>query len=169
MALLAMSALDFGLQKYFYLKQQRMSHEDIRNEYKQSEGDPHMKGHRRRGARNPERSARGAASGGGGGSGRAAGQPDPFCRRALLSSGETPLPRLLFKASDDDAHYLIEQAQRARIPVIRYIWLARTLYRTTPEGGWIPRETLKAVAQVYRLLRELEDHYMDEVIEMEDE
>lgn len=46
-ALLVLSALDFGLQKYFFLKQQRMSHEDLRNEHKDSEGDPHMKGHRK--------------------------------------------------------------------------------------------------------------------------
>ncbi|MCK8367011.1 EscU/YscU/HrcU family type III secretion system export apparatus switch protein, partial [Erwinia amylovora] len=41
-----LTLLDFGLQKYFFIKQQRMSHQDSRDEHKQSEGDPHMKGHR---------------------------------------------------------------------------------------------------------------------------
>lgn len=170
LVLLALSALDFGLQKYFYLKQQRMSHEDIRNEFKQSEGDPHMKGHRRQVAHEilneepkaPRQIAVEEAD-------VLLVNPTHFAVGLYYRPGETPLPRLLFKASDDDAHHLIEQAQRAKIPVIRYIWLARTLYRTTAEGEWIPRETLKAVAQVYRLLRELEDHYLDEVIELEEE
>lgn len=42
-----LAILDFGLQKYDFLKQQRVSHEDIRNEFKNSEGAPHMKGHRK--------------------------------------------------------------------------------------------------------------------------
>ena len=52
--------------------------------------------------------------------------------------------------------------------VTRYIWLTRTLYRTTREGAYIPRETLKAVAQIYRLLRELEEQVGDQIIEYED-
>jgi type III secretion protein U len=64
---------------------------------------------------------------------------------------------------------LIEEAQRKKRPVIRFIWLTRTLWRTTREGAYIPRETLNAVAHVYRLLRELEDHYLDEVIEIREE
>lgn len=51
--------------------------------------------------------------------------------------------------------------------MIRFIWLTRTLYRTTPEGQYIPRETLQAVAQVYRVLRQLEDEQKRDIIEME--
>ncbi|MCK8360308.1 EscU/YscU/HrcU family type III secretion system export apparatus switch protein, partial [Erwinia amylovora] len=50
----------------------------------------------------------------------------------------------------------------------RFIWLARTLYRSQ-EGQLIPRYTLQAVAQVYRVLRQLEDQITDEVIELEAE
>ncbi|AML56933.1 type III secretion system export apparatus subunit SctU [Serratia rubidaea] len=170
LVLLALSLMDFGVQRFFFLKQQRMSHEDIRNEYKQNEGDPHMKGHRRQVAQdilNEEPSAaRNVAV-------EEADvllvNPTHYAVGLYYRPGETPLPRLVFKAHGDDAHYLVDQAQRAHIPVVRYIWLTRTLYRTTPEGSWIPRETLKAVAQVYRLLRELEDSYLNEVIELEEE
>lgn len=62
---------------------------------------------------------------------------------------------------------LIAQAQKANIPVIRFIWLTRTLYRTSPEGHYIPRETPQAVAQVYRVLRQLEDEQKCDITEME--
>lgn len=170
MVMLALSLLDFGIQKYFFLKQQRMSHDDIKNEFKQSEGDPHMKGHRRQVAHEilneepqPQRQIAVEEAD------VLLVNPTHFAVGLYYRPGETPLPRLMFKASDEEARTLIEEAQRKRMPVIRYIWLTRTLYRTTREGAYIPRETLTAVAQVYRLLRELEDHYLDEVIEIRDE
>jgi len=170
MVMLALSVLDFGIQKYFFLKQQRMSHDDIKNEYKQSEGDPHMKGHRRQVAQEilheepkaPRQVAVEEAD-------VLLVNPTHFAVGLYYRPGETPLPRLLFKASDEEARQLIEQAQRKKMPVIRFIWLTRTLYRTTGEGAYIPRETLTAVAQVYRLLRELEDQYLDDVIEIRDD
>lgn len=61
---------------------------------------------------------------------------------------------------------MIARAHQAGVPVIRFIWLARTLYRI-PEGHYIPRDTLKPVAQVYKVLRQLEkDLPARDVIEM---
>ncbi|WP_345831124.1 type III secretion system export apparatus subunit SctU [Erwinia sp. HDF1-3R] len=168
--LLVMSSLDFGLQKYFFLKQQRMSHEDIRNEFKQSEGDPHMKGHRKSMSQQilneaPKPARREVAV-------EEADMvlinPTHFAVGLYYRPGETPLPRLLYKAEGYEAQDIIAYAQQRNMPVIRFVWLTRTLFRTVKEGEYIPRETLKAVAQVYRLLRELEDQELDEVLEMDD-
>lgn len=169
MVMLVISLFDFGIQRYFFLKQQRMSHEDIKNEFKQSEGDPHMKGHRRQVAQEilheEPQSARQVNV-------EEADvllvNPTHFAVGLYYRPDETPLPRLLFKACDAEARALIEEAQRKKRPVIRFVWLTRTLWRTTREGAYIPRETLTAVAQVYRLLREIEDQYLDEVIEIEE-
>ncbi|QHP80311.1 EscU/YscU/HrcU family type III secretion system export apparatus switch protein [Pectobacterium odoriferum] len=167
-ALLVLSALDFGLQKYFFLKQQRMSHEDLRNEHKDSEGDPHMKGHRKSlahelmnepAAPRPKANIEDADM--------LLVNPTHYAVGLYYRPGKTPLPRILFKGENQAARDLIAQAQKADIPVIRFIWLTRTLYRTTPEGHYIPRETLQAVAQVYRVLRQLEDEQKRDIIEME--
>ncbi|QKJ86333.1 type III secretion protein U [Paramixta manurensis] len=167
--LLVFSVADFALQKYFYLKQNRMSHEDIKNEYKQNEGDPHTKGHRRHLARElvnsppkkvtPQQVEKADVL---------LVNPTHFAVGLFYQPDETPLPVLLFKAEDADAQELIALAHKANIPVVRYIWLTRTLYRTTDEGAYIPRETLKAVAQIYRLLRSLEDRLRGELIEFEE-
>lgn len=167
--LLVLSAFDFGLQKYFFLKQQRMSHEDIRNEYKQNEGDPHMKGHRRQLAQNilnePAKSPRPIDL-------QQADvllvNPTHFAVGLYYRPGETPLPRVVFKTDGYRARELIERAQHIHLPVVRFIWLTRTLYRTVDEGQYIPRETLRAVAQVYRLLRELEDQLPEGVMDIEE-
>lgn len=169
MTLLVLTMLDFGLQKYFFLKQQRMSHQDIRDEHKQSEGDPHMKGHRHAVAHELLNSPAAPL------------KSKPVEEADLLLVNPThyavalyyrpeltPLPRIICKGEDEDAKALIARAQKANIPVIRFIWLARTLYRSE-EDQIIPRHTLQAVAQVYRVLRELDDQITDEVIEMEAE
>ncbi|UVO06534.1 type III secretion system export apparatus subunit SctU [Pectobacterium polonicum] len=167
-SLLVLSAMDFGLQKYFFLKQQRMSHEDLRNEHKDSEGDPHMKGHRKSlahelmnesAAPRPKAKIEDADM--------LLVNPTHYAVGLYYRPGKTPLPRILFKGENQAARDLIAQAQQADIPVIRFIWLTRTLYRTTPEGHYIPRETLQAVAQVYRVLRQLEDEQKRDIIEME--
>lgn len=167
-ALLVLSVMDFGLQKYFFLKQQRMSHEDLRSEHKNSEGDPHMKGHRKSVAQEllnkpvTERPK-----------GRVEDadmllvNPTHYAVALYYRPGKTPLPRIVCKAEDQQARQFIEQAKKAEIPIVRFIWLTRTLYRSTPEGHYIPRETLQAVAQVYRVLRQMEGNKKSEIIEME--
>lgn len=168
--LLVFAIADFAVQKYFFLKQNRMSHEDIKNEYKQNEGDPHTKGHRRQLAIQlansppkkvtPKQLEKADVL---------LVNPTHFAVGLYYRPDETPLPILLFKAQDKEAQELITLAHQANIPTVRYIWLTRTLFRTTAEGSYIPRETLKAVAQIYRLLRGLEDHLRGELIEFEEE
>lgn len=166
--LLVLSAVDFGIQKFFYLKQQRMSHEDIRNEYKQSEGDPHMKGHRKQKAHEilneapkPARKVNTEDAD------MVLVNPTHYAIGLYYRHGETPLPRMIFKSEGYEAQDIIADAQSKGIPIIRFIWLTRTLFQTVEEGEYISRETLQAVAQVYKVLRELEDQELDEVIEME--
>ncbi|WP_181486603.1 EscU/YscU/HrcU family type III secretion system export apparatus switch protein, partial [Lonsdalea populi] len=170
-ALLVLAVLDFGLQKYFFMKQQRMSREDLRNEHKDSEGDPHMKGQRKSMARDILNAPAKL---------RPAGKvenadlllvnPTHYAVALFYRPGQTPLPRILCKGEDEEARQLIARAHRAEIPVIRFVWLARTLYRQ-PEGRYIPRDTLQAVAQVYRVLRQLEQDTTRkaEVTEMDSE
>ena len=50
---------------------------------------------------------------------------------------------------------MIDRARAADVPVIQCVWLARTLYREEV-GDCIGRETLQAVAHIYRILRELD-------------
>ncbi|MFL6965654.1 type III secretion system export apparatus subunit SctU [Pseudomonas alvandae] len=163
--LLVLAILDFGLQKYFFAKRLRMSEEEVRKEFKEMEGDPHVKMHRRSLARQlidqpasqetkPVEEADMLVV-----------NPTHYAVALFYRPEQTPLPQLITKGVDADARALIERAKAARVPVIQCIWLARTIYREDV-GGYIPRETLQAVAHIYRVLRELDDEAKGEVIEI---
>ncbi|WP_194762189.1 type III secretion system export apparatus subunit SctU [Pantoea ananatis] len=167
--LILLSIIDFALQKFYHLKQQRMSHEDIRNEHKQNEGDPHMKGHRRQKAHEilnedpkPQRVVNTEDAD------MILVNPTHYAIGLYYRNGVTPLPLMLFKSEGYEAKEIIAEAQSKGVPVVRFIWLTRTLYHSVQEGAYISRETLKAVAQVYRVLREFEEHYIGEIIEMDE-
>ncbi|SHO55646.1 type III secretion system export apparatus subunit SctU [Vibrio quintilis] len=157
MALLALAAIDFGMQKYFYLKGLKMSKDDVKQEFKDSEGDPHAKGHRRSEAKRlaseggpvpqkkPELEDADALIV----------NPTHFAVGLYYRADQTPLPKIVCKGMDDDALDLIAQAKEKQIPVIRFIWLARTLYKQEA-GSYIPRETLRYVAKIYQAVKTLE-------------
>lgn len=91
--------------------------------------------------------------------------PTHFAVALYYRPGKTPLPLLVCKGTDDDARALIHRAKVADVPVIQCVWLARTLY-TKKLGASIPRETLQAVAIIYRTLRELDDEARRETLEL---
>jgi type III secretion protein U len=47
-AFVALGALDFGFQKWQFLKDKKMSIQEVRREHKEDEGDPHIKAERKR-------------------------------------------------------------------------------------------------------------------------
>lgn len=163
--LLVLAIIDFGLQKYFFAKRLRMSEEEVRKEFKELEGDPHVKMHRRNLARQlagqpsetPSKPVEDADM--------LVVNPTHFAVALRYRPEEAALPQLIVKGVDAEARALIERAKAARVPVIQCIWLARTIYREDV-GGFIPRETLQAVAHIYRVLRELDDEAKEEVIEI---
>jgi len=168
--LLVFSVSDFAIQKYFYMKQNRMSHEDIKNEHKQLEGDPHAKGHRKQVAheilngpvkRISQKRVEDADV--------LMVNPTHFAVGLFYNPDETMLPKVIFKAKDDEAKEVIAMAHAAKKPVVRYIWLTRNLYRTTEEGEFIPRETIKSVAAIYRLIRSIEELQPGMPIEFEED
>jgi type III secretion protein U len=48
LALVPIAALDYLIQRKIYLTENMMSHDEVEKEYKEMEGDPHMKSHRRK-------------------------------------------------------------------------------------------------------------------------
>jgi len=88
--------------------------------------------------------------------------PTHYAVALFYRPGKTPLPVIHCKGEDDEALELIDQAKRARIPVVQSVWLARTLYKVKP-GRYIPRPTLELVAQIYQLVKQL-DEVDDQVI-----
>ncbi len=164
--LLVIGMIDFALQKYFHAKKMRMSHEDIKKEYKESEGDPHVKGHRRQLAHEllneePQTSAKPVED-----ADMLLVNPTHFAVALYYRPGQTPLPLIHCKGEDAEALALIERARRAKIPVVQSVWLARTLYKVRT-GKYIPRPTLLDVAHIYQVIRQL-DEVTEDIIQLEE-
>lgn len=159
MFFIPLAALDFGIQRYFYKKQLRMSDKELHDEFKEMEGDPHIKGERKQFAheivfgeptKNQAKKADAVVV-----------NPTHYAVALSYKPDQYPLPLVLARGVDEDAQELIKIAQENDIPVIRYIWLARTLYADGTENRGIPRSTLKATAFVYRLIKELKNTNVD--------
>jgi type III secretion protein U len=163
--LLVLALVDLAMQKHFFAKRMRMTQVEVVKEYKDMEGDPHVKGQRRSLAyqlanEEPKVKLPKLEE-----SDMLVVNPTHFAVALYYRPGKTPLPILISKGTDADARTLIQQAKAAEVPVIQCVWLARMLY-THELGASIPRETLQAVALIYRTLRELDDEAKCETLQM---
>lgn len=163
--LLVLAIVDLALQKYFFAKRMRMTQVEVVKEYKDMEGDPHVKGQRRSLAyqlaqEEPKVKLPKLEE-----SDMLVVNPTHFAVALYYRPGQTPLPKLVAKGTDANARKLIDRAKAADVPVIQCVWLARTLYEAKLGAG-IPRETLHAVALIYRTLRDLDDEAKRETLEL---
>ncbi|MGE1153797.1 type III secretion system export apparatus subunit SctU [Pseudomonas kitaguniensis] len=163
--LLVLALIDLAMQKHFFAKRMRMTQVEVVKEYKDMEGDPHVKGQRRALAQQLSQEEPKVKLPKLEESDMLVINPTHFAVALYYRPGETPLPMLVSKGTDAEARQLIEQAKAAEVPVIQCVWLARTLY-THALGAGIPRETLQAVALIYRTLRELDDDAKRETLEL---
>lgn len=163
--LLVLALIDLTLQRYFFAQRMRMTQVEVVKEYKDMEGDPHVKGQRRSLAmqlaqEEPKVKLPKLEE-----SDMLVVNPTHFAVALYYRPGKTPLPLLVDKGTDAEARKLIDRAKAADVPVIQCVWLARTLYRRK-NGASIPRETLQAVALIYRTLRELDDEARRETLQL---
>ncbi len=141
---LLMAALDYAMQRRRIGKQTRMSKDDVKQEHKQSEGDPMLKGAIRSrqlaAARNrmfadvPQADA-------------VLVNPTHIAI-ALRYDPEKGAPRVLARGAGAVALRIRETAKESRVPVVQDVPLARALYTSTRVGQEIPAELFEAVAQV---------------------
>lgn len=150
------SVLDFVAQKHFFIKEQKMTKDEVMREYKQSEGDPMIKGQRQQMGREMIESGPAPVQQGVDQASTVVVNPSHFAVALRYVPGDTPLPKVVCKGKDKRAHEIISYAKKRDLPIIRYVWLARTLYSETEEDTYIPTSVIKATAAVFRALSELE-------------
>jgi type III secretion protein U len=141
-----MAAVDYAHQHYEFMKQQKMSREELRRELKETEGDPLIKSHRRSILRKfamtdmlmEVRSA-------------AVVIDDLRIAVALrYEPGVTELPLVVAKGEDAAAQRIREAAQAAGIPVQRNAALVRRLQESATLDQYIPQQLFESVAESLR-------------------
>ncbi|VVD84520.1 EscU/YscU/HrcU family type III secretion system export apparatus switch protein [Pandoraea iniqua] len=152
-AYVVFGALDFAYQKYNLHKQLMMSHDEIKREFKEVDGNPEIK-HKRREihretiesgslasnvkrstvvVRNPTRLA--------------------VCLRYV--AGETPVPCVIEKGRDARARTIVALAEREGVPVVEHIPVARRLMADVDIDAPIPSDLFDVVAAILRLALDL--------------
>lgn len=142
---ITVAVLDFSYQKYSHEKKMRMSLQDIKQEHKNSEGDPQVKGQRQQLAR--EWAQEGAAK-----QAREATvlivNPTHVAIALKYDKNSNPVPTVCARGVDEIALAMRHAAQSARVPVLLNIKLARHLLAETENGQIVPHELFDIVAEV---------------------
>src|SRR5690606_774289 len=81
--------------------------------------------------------------------------PTHFAVAMFYDPKEAMVPVVLAKGKDEIAQAMIERARDFNIPVIRHVWLARTLYATCKPDTVVPRASYEAVAMGYAVVNGL--------------
>ena len=151
-AFVALAGLDFLYQWWDYERQLKMSKQEIKEEYKQMEGDPQVKGKIKETQRKmaqqrmmqqvPEADV-------------VIRNPTHFAVALRYKPESDPAPLVLAKGMDEVALRIVKVAEEHKIAVIENVPLARGLYASAELGQQIPQELYGAVAEVlvylYRL------------------
>ena len=149
-----LAVIDLFVQRRAHIKQNRMNFEEMFREYKEMEGDPWVKGERKALARSLANSDSVSKTEG---ANAVVVNPTHFAVAMLFDPKSKPVPVICAKGRDEVARAMIQRANDKGIPVIRHVWLARTLYATAKEGRPIPRPLFDPVALVYSVIEQMKE------------
>jgi len=146
-----LGAADFMIQKKLFMKKMKMSKEEVKQEYKEQEGDPHIK-HMRKHlmhqlmhgsvAQNVPKATAVVAN------------PTHLAVAIRYEEASMQAPRITAKGQDSMALKIIEIAKEHKVPVIRNIGLAHVLI-DLEIGHEIPEDLYEAVAEVLNFVYQL--------------
>jgi flagellar biosynthetic protein FlhB len=143
--LLVLAILDYGYQRWQFMQDMKMTKQEVKDEYKQIEGDPIVK--------NRIRQAQRAAS-----KKRQLADvpkadvvitnPTHFAVALVYDRTQAPAPVVLAKGQDFMALRIKDIAKENKVPIVENKPLAQALYKAVEVGQTIPVEFYKAVAEI---------------------
>lgn len=152
--LLVIAAIDAPYQWFAHAKRLRMTKQEVRDEYKNSEGNPEVKGRIRRlqYERSRQRMIAAVPT-----ADVVVVNPQHYAVALQYKPDKMRAPRLVAKGVDEVALAIRSAARDNQIPIIEAPPLARALYRGAKLNQEIPVELYAAVAQVLSYVYQLRD------------
>lgn len=152
-AFIVIAAADFAFQRFQHLKELKMSKDEVKREYKEMEGDPHIKSKRKQlhhqlvmgGIEQQVKKSTVVVT-----------NPTHVAVALYYEHGKTPLPVIKAKGENLIARRIKEIARREGIPIMENVPLARGLLAQGEVDQYIPSELIGAVAEVLRWVQSLE-------------
>lgn len=150
---------DFIYQKKSFANEMKMEKFEVKQEYKNSEGDPHIKGKRKQIAQEIAYS-----EGPTGGVKKAQALVTNPTHLAIALGYERELdaaPYIISMGKDNIALRMVKVAQDNNIPIVRNVKLAHKLWDQGEAYEYVPEDTYEAVAEILKWLNALktEDAY----------
>lgn len=148
------AVLDFVFQKRNFANEMKMEKFELKQEYKNTEGDPHIKGERKKIAQEIAYSE----GPGGGVKGASAVVTNPTHLAIALGYQREidPAPFIVAMGEGILAERMIEIAKKNDVPVVRNIGLAHKLWEDGDLYEFVPEDTYEAVAEIIRWVQRLQ-------------
>jgi type III secretion protein U len=150
---IVIAIFDFVYQRRTFAKEMMMEKFEIKQEYKNTEGDPHIKGHRRQLAQEiayqdgPAAGVKQAKA--------VVTNPTHLAIAIGYKQGLDPAPYVTAMGKDLNAERIIKLAQEYGIPVVRNIPLAHKLWENGDVWDFVPEDTYKPLAEILRWIATL--------------
>ena len=144
-AFLIIAAADYGMVRWKFMQDQKMSFKEVKDEYKNSEGDPHVKAAlRQRRMQMLQKKMMDSVPD----SDFVVTNPTHVACALKYDAQKMESPTLLAKGSELFAKKIIEIAREHQIPVVENPPVARAIFRMVDINAAIPPELYKAVAEI---------------------
>ncbi|MCP5364660.1 MAG: flagellar biosynthesis protein FlhB [Hyphomicrobiales bacterium] len=144
---------DYALQRTLFLQQMKMTQQEVRDEYKETEGDPHIKARikqlRTERARKRMMAAVPDAD-------VIITNPTHYAVALAYDMNIMPAPKLVAKGVDFLAQRIREIAENNDVPVVENPPLARALYSSVEVDDEVPPQHYEAVAKVIGYVMQLQ-------------
>lgn len=150
--LLVIAILDYLFQRWKFMNDQKMSFKELKDEFKQTEGDPLIKSMRRQ---RQQQVAYGQMMSQVQDADFVVKNPEHIAMALKYDPQMNMAPKVLAKGSELIAQQILEIAEQFGIPVIENIPLARALFRLVRVNQDIPPELYRAVAEVLLFVYQL--------------
>ena len=150
---LAVAIFDLAFQKKQFSKEMMMEKFEIKQEYKDTEGDPLIKSKRKEKFReiaysegpSAARRARAIVT-----------NPTHIAVAVGYDKADDPVPKILTMGQGKLAKTIIDVATEAKVPIMRNVDLARNLFQKGQIGDFIPINTYKGIAEIIKWIEKIE-------------
>ncbi|MBB3194442.1 EscU/YscU/HrcU family type III secretion system export apparatus switch protein [Roseateles terrae] len=153
--LIILMIADILLQRYLVWRQLRMDHSEMKQDYKQAEGDPMLKGMRKQTAKEivladgpPAKEQQRPSA--------LVVNPAHIAVALLYEPEHMLMPVMMAAATDDEARAWRRRARVEGIPMVKYVALARHLLASGKPGEPIPDHTCRGAALLFKVIEEYE-------------
>lgn len=150
---LFLAGADYALEQYMHTKQLKMSKDEVKREYKESEGSPEIKGKRKQLHQElmSETVKKKVAE-----TDFVVTNPVRLAIGIRYDKDVAPLPQITIKGEHLNAKKIRDEANRQGIPIIEKKYLARAMYAELDMDDFITADFIEPIAEIIKWVRQME-------------